>query len=341
LATAMAFITSETQFYTLRFLLGVAEAGFFPGIILYLSSWFPGSARAKTVAWFMAAVPVAGILGSPVSGWIMEYFHGSAMAAGWRWLFLIEGLPSIIFAFFVLYFLPDTPAKAPWLNEKEKELIDKALEEEEKSTGVKANRIFDAFREPRVWIFSGIYFCATFGLYGVSFWMPQLLKNCGAESACRIGLLSAIPWLVALIAMALVGVSSDKTRERRFHSAFSGLAAAVGIAACAFTTSEWLAMAAMSIAAGGVMSLISVHWSMPPLFLSGWAKASGIAIINSVGNIGGFVGPYIIGKAVNGNTSGLASGFLLTSCVLAMAAVMLIVFAPKDKKPPSAAAIIQ
>lgn len=332
IASAMAFMTSAKQFYVLRFLLGVAEAGFFPGIILYLSSWFPSGARAKTVALFMAAIPVAGIFGGPFSGWLMGHFHGTAAAEGWRWLFLLEGVPSILCAFFVLYFLPDSPAKAPWLNESEKRLVIRILSDEEKNSPVKAQRVFDAFKVPLVWVFSAIYFCATFGLYCVSFWLPQLIKDSGETSIYRIGLLSAGPWMAALIVMLIVSFSSDKRRERRFHSVFSALLAAAGIASCAFVCGEWQALAAMSMAAAGVMSLIAVHWSMPPLFLSDWAKVSGIAIINSVGNIAGFVGPWIIGKEALG-ASGLAAGFLLTSGVLVLAAILLFIFAPQERNP--------
>jgi D-galactonate transporter len=299
LSAAMMFTNSAATFYTMRFLLGVAEAGFFPGIILYLTYWFPRAHRAKMVAWFMTAIALAGVIGGPLSGGILNVMTGVFDLKGWQWLYLLEGLPSVVVGIWVLFFLDDGPAKSKWLSPEEKGLLLARLEQEEhakRAQGESHHSFTDAFINGRVWIFCAIYFAIVMGTYGISFWLPQIIKETITKDNFQIGLISAIPWAVAAVAMVLNGYHSDRTGERRWHVAIACIIAAVAFAISAMPgIGGWAGIAALTVVTAAVMSAVSCFWSLPTGILSGTAAAAGIAWINSVGNLAGFVSPKLIG----------------------------------------------
>ncbi len=300
ISAAMMFTTGETTFYALRFLLGVAEAGFFPGIILYLTYWFTRRHRARMIAGFMTAIAFSGIVGGPLSGWILAHTSGMGGLKGWQWLYLLEGLPSVVVGVAVLLYLDDGPARANWLTEAEKTLLSQRLAEEEtikNAEGVMSHSLADAFRSSKVWLLSLVYFGIAMGLYGISFWLPQIIKDTITADPVDIGLISAIPWAVAALAMVLNGWHSDATGERRWHLALACLIGSVAFAASAMPgVRGWAGIAALTVATAGMMSALSCFWSLPTGILSGTAAAAGIALINSVGNLAGYLSPFLVGR---------------------------------------------
>ena len=304
LSASMMFVTSETMFYVLRFLLGAAEAGFFPGIILYLTYWFPAQQRGRIVALFMTAIAMSGVIGGPLSGWIMTGMAGVNGWAGWQWLFLLEGLPSVFMGVAVLFVLDDSIRGAKWLTTAEKDLLESRIAADQKSQAHLS--VGQTLRDPRVLLLAGLYFCFIMGLYGVSFWLPQLIKGLGVTSLNSIGLLSAIPYGVAAVAMVLVGRSSDAMQERRLHLAVPALLGAAGLAlAGAYGSQPVLGMLALTLGTAGVLSVLPVFWTLPTALLGGAGAAAGIALINSVGNLAGFASPYMVGaiKDATGSTT--------------------------------------
>ena len=291
---------AEFGFYFLRFLLGVAEAGFFPGIILYLTYWFPSEIRARKVALFMTAIAISNVIGSPVSGAIMQYTDGIAGMRGWQWLFLLEGIPSVIVGALVFVLLPNGPKTATWLTPAERDLILQRVEEDhaaKKDLDHKHNFI-DAFKDGRVWALSLVYFCGVVCFYAVNFWMPTIIQELGVDKKdyLKVGLLSMIPWGCAAVAMVVWGAHSDKTGERRWHSAGGLLLALAGmLLLIAVGKHAGPAMLALTMVSVGLLSWVVTFWSLPTAFLSGTAAAAGIAWINSVGNLGGYAGPLAIG----------------------------------------------
>lgn len=294
----MALSSSASSFYTLRFLLGVAEAGFFPGIILYLTYWYPRKLRARMVATFMTAIAVSGVIGSPLSGWLLKVSDGWHGLAAWQWLFIIEAVPTVLMGVAVPFVLSDRPGKARWLTSEEQALLETNLAEDEKAKaaeGHQAHRVLDAFKSGKVWLFCGIYFAAIVGLYGSSFWLPQIIKETLTRDEWLVGLYSAVPWTVAAIGMVLVGRSSDRTGERRWHVAISSLVAAVAFCISGIPGLPPLGvLAALAVAITGVMASISCFWALPTAILSGTAAAAGIAWINSLGNLAGYMAPEMI-----------------------------------------------
>jgi D-galactonate transporter len=287
------FVRGPLSFYTLRFLLGLAEAGFFPGMILYLTYWFPSRERAGAISLFMTAVALAGVVGGPMSGALLS-LTGAGGLAGWQWLFLLEGIPAVLLGIVVLVYLPNGPADATWLTEEERTEI--AVRKQADTTTISGRgTVRAALASGRVWLFSLTYFCIVSALYGITFWMPTILQKLSGSSDFVVGLLSALPYLVASIGMVLVGRHSDSTGERRWHVAGSALVGAAGFILSAMTKSPTLALASMSVAAFGIFSAMPVLWSMSTATLSGAGAAAGIALINSLGNLGGFLGPYAIG----------------------------------------------
>jgi sugar phosphate permease len=299
ISSAMMFTNSQGAFYALRFLLGIAEAGFFPGIILYLTFWYTQVHRARMVALFMTAIALAGVLGGPVSGWIMDRMGGVAGLRNWEWLYLIEGVPSVLVGVLVLLYLDDGPERATWLTAEQKALLARRLAEDEalKTTDDRhARHAGEVFRNPTVWVLSLIYFGAVMGNYGVTFWLPQIINETITKNPWRIGLVSMIPWGAAAITAVLVGASSDRHQERRWH-----IATGAGIGAVAFALSGlpgisgWTGLAFLTVATAGMMSTMTTFWAMPTAILSGSAAAAGIAWINSVGNLSGYVSPFVLG----------------------------------------------
>ncbi len=296
LSAATMFVTSVNTFYGVRFLLGIAEAGFFPGIILYLTQWYPASRRARILALFMTAVAISGVIGGPVSGWILTSMAGVNGWAGWQWLFLLEGLPSLLMGVAVYFYLDDSIAHAQWLPADERSLLVANLQVE--ANGEEHASALATLRNPRVVLLAALYFCLVMGLYGIAFWLPQLIRTMGVEDAGRIGLLSAIPYGVAAVVMVLVGRSSDARGERRWHLVGGALAGVTGlIVAGMFSTTLLIGLAAMTLATVGVLSAAPLFWTLPTAFLRGASAAAGIAAINSIGNLAGFLSPYLIGLA--------------------------------------------
>lgn len=309
----LAMSSSATSFYTLRFLLGIAEAGFFPGIILYLTYWFPREHRARMVALFMTAITLAGVFGSPFSGWLLEVSNGWGGLKAWQWLFVVEGLPSVFIGACVPFLLTDHPEKAAWLTAQEKQLLKDRIEAEERTKaaqGHQNHKILDAFKSPQVWLFCLIYFGIVVGLYGASFWLPQIVENTFTKNKWHVGLYAAIPWSCAAIGMVLVSRHSDRTGERRWHIGLSALVAGIAFAVSGLQgLPPVLVMVALAVAITGVMSAVACFWALPTAILSGTAAAAGIAWINSVGNLAGHFSPemvnwlktrYDMGMALNG-----------------------------------------
>jgi MFS transporter, ACS family, tartrate transporter len=295
---AMMFVRDVERFYALRFLLGVAEAGFFPGIILYLSYWFPMRDRARAVALFMMASPVAGLVGNPVSGAVLQYLDHKAGLAGWQWLFLLEGLPSVLLGAMVWLYLDDGPERARWLTDEEKVSLLTRLRQEEKqreeSHGLSRLR---ALADRRVWLLIAIYFTVAVGSNAFGFYLPTFLNDhfVGREKF-EIGLLGAVPSIGAVLAMLLIGTHSDRTGERRRHVAGSALLAAVGWGMTVYFDEPELFLVGLVCAHAGMMAMLPTFWALATSFLSGTAAVGGIALINSLANLGGYLGPKAIGK---------------------------------------------
>jgi MFS family permease len=324
ISAGTAFIQTEWQFYVVRFFLGASEAGFFPGVILYLTWWYPSALRVRVLAIFLTAIPVAGLIGGPLSGWILEKARWGGLQ-DWQWLFILEGAPCLLLALWVFRSLPDRPQDAPWLSVDDRQQLDAVLQEETRQRavgGFRADSVAQAFRHPLVWKLCGLYFCTVMGLYGLSFWLPQIIKTMGWEGMLEIGIVSAIPWLVSVVFMLFWGTRSDRKQERRLHCAWAALLAAGGFALCGFFPHGLISLLAISLAAAGVMGLLAVQWSLPSHLLSGSAAAAGIALVNSCGNLGGFVSPTLIGQMtrVSGNQTW---GLFMTSVILLFAAILL------------------
>lgn len=295
LSTCMALVQGEMSFLILRFLLGAAEAGFFPGVILYLTYWFPAQYRARIISAFMLSIPVAIAIGAPLSTWIMQLdgLHG---LKGWQWLFIIEGLPAVAATFVVLRFLTERPETARWLSAAEKAWLEGQLAaDREVSRGVKQTSSLRAvFTNPAILALSFVYFCATGANVGLSFFLPQMIKQQGFTNL-QVGFLTSFPYIVGCVGMLVIGYLSDKTKERRLFLVATMLMAAIGLyLAAAFGGSVW-SIVALAFAAIGILGSKGPFWPLPAAYLSGTAMAGGIAFINSVGNLGGFVGPYAVG----------------------------------------------
>ncbi|MBA2812977.1 MFS transporter [Streptomyces sp. KM273126] len=322
-SASFVFVTNEATFYVLRFLLGAAEAGFYPGVILYCTYWFPSHRRARVIAMFMSAIPVAGIFGNPLSGWIMDRFQGVSGWQGWQWMFLLEAIPAVVIGVATLFYLDDSVRGAKWLTDEEKAVVERAVAEDNAHQTVHG-RVWDAFREPKVWLMCLIYFCFVMGQYALTFWMPTFVESTGIEGGLAIGVLSAVPFLAALVAMNLFGRSADKRRERRWHLVVPSLMGAVGFSlAAGWTGSTALSLTALSFAAAGVLTCAPLFWSLPTAFLGGTAAAVGLAAINSVGNLAGFVSPYMIGALKDATGSTSLPMYVLALTLVAGAAAVL------------------
>ncbi|MER8032367.1 MFS transporter [Streptomyces bauhiniae] len=322
-SAAFVFVTDETTFYVLRFLLGAAEAGFYPGVILYCTYWFPSHRRARVIAMFMSAIPVAGIFGNPLSGWILDAFHGTAGWQGWQWMFALEALPALAVGVATLFYLDNGVRDAKWLSDEEKDVVERALAQDAAHRTVHG-KVWDGFRDPKVWLMSLIYFCFVMGQYALTFWMPTFVESTGIKGNLAIGVLSSVPFLAALVAMNLFGRSADRRRERRWHLVVPSLMGAVGFTlAASWSGSTVLSLLALSFAAAGVLTCAPLFWSLPTAFLGGTAAAAGLALINSVGNLAGFVSPYMIGALKDSTGSASIPMYVLAFSLLVGAAAVL------------------
>jgi D-galactonate transporter len=330
---ATMFVTSPTLFYLSRFSLGLAEAGFFPGIIYYLSCWFPSARRARIMAFFISAIALSGVAGGPFSGWIMHHFGGVHGLKGWQWLFLLESVPSVLVGLCVLAWLPSSIDESRWLSEGEKEALKGAVRAD--SRGHAALSPGQVFANGPVWILALVYFLLMAGLYGIGFWMPQILRNAGIVRILDVGWLAAIPYSLAAVAMILVGRSSDRSGERRWHFALSLLTAAAGFLLIGVAGSgAFAAVVGLVLATCGVLSAMPIFWTLPTGFLGGAAGATAVALINSVGNLSGFLGPYAVG-ALNDATKRQAPGLFMVAAALALGAVSCMVLVRRRTDPIS------
>jgi ACS family tartrate transporter-like MFS transporter len=321
----MMFIRDEWSFYVLRFLLGVAEAGYFPGMILYLTYWIPSSKRARTTASFMTASAISGMIGGPISGTIMQYLDRVAGLSGWQWLFLLEGLPTILMGFAVVFWLTDRPQVAQWLTEDERswlsDLISREVKRRDEQHGF---TLLMALSNYRVWQLSILYFTLAMTTTGFALYLPTLVRELFPErTKVEIGFLSAIPYVLSVVSMVLSSIHSDRTGERRWHVAVPALLASMGWGLSAFLPSPWLVLASLSLAALGMYSTFGPFWALPNSFLSGTAAAGGIALINSVGNLGGFVAPNLISQ-LKATTNSFTGGLLAMSLTLFIGAVLVL-----------------
>ena len=323
ISASMPLVRTPAEFYLLRFLLGAAEAGFFPGIVLYLTYWFPKQQRARAVARFMAATAVAGMIGAPISNLLLR-LNGVAGIAGWKWLFVGEGVPSILLGLLVFRVLTDTPEQAEWLREDERVWLQGTLAMEQ--AGISAAHsvhLRDVWRNRMLWRLAFIYFAISVGLYSLSLWLPVVLKQISHASDARVILLTAVPYVFATIGMLWIAHRSDKTQRRRWYLVASLAGAMAGFALSAWLVIPWLAMAALSLAAAGIWGCFGPFWALPTTMLRGTAAAGGIAIINSVGALGGFCGPYLMGLVSDATHSfhaalGTAAGLLLVAAGVAL-----------------------
>jgi MFS transporter, ACS family, tartrate transporter len=331
----MAFVWDATSFYVLRFLLGVAEAGFFPGIILYLSYWFPAHRRAAMTSLFMAAVPISVVLGSPLSSALLE-MHGIGGLNGWQWLFILESIPAVILGIIVLFYMTDKPEKATWLADDERAwLVDAMTSERANKAGTAHHGIWRGLADMRVLALALVYFGTSAGLYTLGIWAPQIIKSFGLSNL-EVGFFNAIPPTVAVIAMYLWSWHSDRQNERTWHVIIACLAAAAGLALAGISSTAAAVVTSLVLVNVGISAAKPPLWSMPTLFLSGPAAASGIAAINSIGNLGGFVGPAMIGW-IKDLTGSFLGGLYFVSGLLLVSAALTVIVARSLQRPVPAA----
>jgi MFS family permease len=340
IAAAFHYSDAQFTFYFLRFLLGVAEAGFFPGVILYLTYWFPGARRAKMVALFMTAIGVAQLIGSPVSGAIMQFMDGAHGWRGWQWLFLLEGIPSVIIGLLVLAILPDGPKSARWLTAQERDLLIERIEHDNARKGQLAGRhsLGDAFKDGRVWALALVYFALATCFYAVGFWMPTIIQELGIDKKdlLKVGLLSMIPWGASIASMIWWGSHSDRTGERRWHCASGLLVVMSGLLLLAIAhRSPVMSIAALTLVTVGWAGCVCTFWPLPTAFLTGTAAAAGIAWINSVGNLGGYFGPDLIGT-IRTAAHGAAEAAFFTLAAIALVGALIVIFMPRTQSTGAA-----
>lgn len=329
LSMATAFVTGPTSFYVVRFLLGAAEAGLYPGMILYMTYWFPQATRGRFIALFLAAVPLASVIGAPLSGFLLDV-RGLGLS-GWQWLLILEGMPSVLLGIAVLWLLPDRPNTAQWLTQEEKEIVAARLAAEPNG---EIHGFWELLRDKRIWILIIPDFSIVIGLYGLGLWMPQIISSMGFTHL-QTGFLVALPYLLAMGAMVLVGASSDRRGERVFHVAASALTAALGLVGAALFTAPVLVVASFCLASMGIYSALAVFWTLPTAILRGMAAAGGLALLNSFANLGGFFGPDLMGRlyAATGNYT---LGLLLLAGMETLAAISVVIIGRKFFARPAA-----
>jgi MFS transporter, ACS family, tartrate transporter len=324
ISAGMMFVQGEMSFYVMRFLLGAAEAGFLPGIVYYLSQWFPRLHRARAVSWFMIGIPLSIVFGGPLSGWVMDRFDEYHGLHGWQWMYLIEGLPAVLLGFVVLAFLTEKPADARWLTAEQREWLGARIHAEHTEAETRHRvSLREVVAHPTVWLLAIIMFCCQTGSYGLTLWVPTIVKGLAGYTDFEVGLFSAVPYIAAAAGMILVGRSSDRSGERFLHVAIPSVIGALGFIATGMITAPMAAMIALSVAAVGDYSTRGPFWALPGKFLTGSAAAAGIALINAMGAVGGFVGPYAVGylKDATGSFASplyLLAGILFAGAVLTM-----------------------
>ena len=329
LSAATAFVSTPERLYLLRFLLGVAEAGFFPGMILYLTYWFPAASRARIVSAFMVALPISTVIGSPVSTAMLSL--NAFGLHGWQLMFLAEGIPAVLCGIAVFAILRDGPAKAPWLTDDERNWLRNELAAERAALGEVSHSSLAGLRNPRVWVLGLVYFGILVGNYGVGFWLPQIIKGLGNLTNFEVGLVTALPYAAAALTMYLWGSHSDRVRERTWHVALPAFVGALGLALSAsWSDMPVLSLAALCLCVMGCYSALPVFWTLPTSMLAGSAAAAGIALVNSIGNTGGFLGPTIVGFVSDATGSFSAALWTLAGFVAA-AGVIVLALAPRAR----------
>jgi ACS family tartrate transporter-like MFS transporter len=321
ISMATALVQGPIAFFVLRFLLGVAEAGFFPGIILYLTYWFPSPVRGRIIGGFMLAIPVSNVIGAPVSTALLE--TSVFGLAGWQTMFVVEGLPAVLLGLVVAGWLPDRPADAGWLTSGERRRLQALLDSEPRAPG-HLEGIRASLVSGRVWLLSTVYFGLVLGLYGLGFWAPQIIAAFGTISARQVGLLTALPYACAAVSMAVWGRRSDRARERIWHVCLPACVGAAGFLVSAFVVTPGASLAALTVGAIGIYAALPVFWALATSRLSGVAAASGIALINSIGNLSGYLGPYAVGR-LRDWTGGYGAGLMVLSAGMAGAGILVAI----------------
>jgi ACS family tartrate transporter-like MFS transporter len=318
---ATAFVKTAPQFYVLRFLLGLAEAGLYPGMILYMTYWFPQATRARFISLFLAAVPAASVIGAPISGWLLGF---EGVLHGWQWMLLLEGIPSLVLGAAVLWLLPDRPANARWLSASDKSVLEARLAEDRLSDAKMGalTGFWEMLADKRIWIFIIPDFSIVIGLYGMGLWMPQMIKALGFSNL-ETGFLVALPYIVSMIGMVLLGLSSDRSGDRIWHVAGAAFAGALGLLGAVLFASPVLVMASFCLAAFGIYGALAVFWTLPTAILRGMAAAGGLALLNSFSNLGGFFGPTLMGW-LKQSTGTYTLGMTLLALMLAFAGIATI-----------------
>ena len=320
LSTCLMFVTTPTGFYTLRLLTGAAEAGFFPGVVLYLSQWFPSFRRGRIMALFMCAIPVSGLIGGPFSGWILSHFAaGQGGLAGWQWMFLLQGIPTVVLGALAIFLLSDSFANAKWLGAHERAVLeaDHRLDAASKPASSATDSLSAVFKNPAIWAFALIYFCIQSGVYAINFWLPSIIKSLGFSDTLVIGWISAIPYLLAAVFMLLVGRSADLHKERRWHLVVPMLMGAVGLViAVNFAAHPAIAILGLTIATMGALTGLPMFWPVPTAMLSAGAAAGGLALINSMGQMAGFLSPYLVGFVKDATGSTDAALYFLAAVIV-------------------------
>ena len=316
------FVSSEMQFYIVRFFIGALEAGFVPGALYFFTKWFPSQRRGRINTYFMASIALCGLIGGPISGGIMKFMDGVGTLAGWQWLFLLEGIPSVVLGLVVWFMLDDEIKDAKWLSAEEKQRLATHIANEPKAEQTHA--FSAALREPAMYTLSLIYLALAAGIYGLVFWMPQLVATAGTKDTFVIGLITSIPYAVAGIAMILIGRNSDRTGERRWHLGLATFAGGAGYLLCGYFNTNTIALVGgLTLAATGIITAIGLFWVLPPRFLSGMAAAAGIALINSLGQLGGIISPYMVGK-VKDLTGSTTMALYAVAAMCIVAAVLIV-----------------
>ncbi|AOJ33460.1 MFS transporter [Burkholderia metallica] len=327
ISASFAFVKSPTTFYVLRFMLGVAEAGFAPGVILYLTYWFPSARRAKALSLFFMAIPLAGIVGGPLSGYILHAFQGVQGLAGWKWLFILEALPSLLLGIAILFYLDNGIAAAKWLTDAEKALLARNVANDN-AHKIAHVSIGSFIGDRRLWLMASIYFCVVLGQYGLTFWLPTIIRRSGVADPLWVGVFTAIPYLCAIIALPLVGASADRHRERRLHLAIPMLVSAAGFATLPALGGVGASLVCVSVAAAGILASSSQFWSLPTALLGGMSAAAGIAAVNCFANLAGFFSPAIVGW-LNDLTGKSTAGLLFISVAIIIGAGLVFLVPAK------------
>ena len=330
LSAAMMTVSSPASFYVLRFFTGVAEAGFFPGIVFYLTNWFPSQRRGQVMALFMSAIPVSGVVGGPLSGWMLAHFsQGQGGLHGWQWLFLLQGLPTVLLGVLVLFLLSDGLHQAPWLSAAQKTAMQAALDADEQTRRASSHAVHSfssVLRNGHVWMLGAIYFSIQMGVYAINFWLPSIIKGLGVASSTTVGWLSAIPYLFAGVFMVLAGRSADARRERRWHVSGPMLLALAGLLLAAnFSGNIVIVMGGLVLATMGALAALSMFWPLPAAFLGSAAAAGGLALINSLGQVAGFVSPFLVGWIKDATGSTDVALYILSSVLLVGAVLVMLI----------------